>query len=145
MAYERALKVLCRLEYPIPVGEPAGRQGVGPRSSVLLLWCRRRAEAGCCVPAPLEPAVRTALSCRRPPRRGSGISESDYERWVDSLVGSRFEYVVAAQTYGRNARSGELRLRQLAQGVDTLVARWGGMCVCIGGKLLNERSVSRGT
>lgn len=38
-------------------------------------------------------------------------------------VGSKFEYVVAVQTYGRNAISKDLRLRQLAQGVDTLMLR----------------------
>ncbi len=38
-------------------------------------------------------------------------------------VGSKFEYVVAVQTYGRNATSKDLRLRQLAQGVDTLMLR----------------------
>ncbi|KAG2442264.1 hypothetical protein HXX76_002351 [Chlamydomonas incerta] len=72
MCYERALKVLCRMEYPAPVG----------------------------------------------------ITDADYERWVDNMVASKFEYVVAVQTYGRNSRSQDLRLRQLAQGVDTLVQRF---------------------
>eukprot|EP00198_Chlamydomonas_reinhardtii_P003824 XP_001693160.1 glycosyl transferase [Chlamydomonas reinhardtii] len=72
MCYERALKVLCRMEYPTPVG----------------------------------------------------ITDADYERWVDNMVASKFEYVVAVQTYGRNSRSKDLRLRQLAQGVDTLVQRF---------------------
>lgn len=52
-----------------------------------------------------------------------GITDADYERWVDNMVASKFEYVVAVQTYGRNSRSKDLRLRQLAQGVDTLVQR----------------------
>ncbi|KXZ43170.1 hypothetical protein GPECTOR_99g805 [Gonium pectorale] len=72
MCYERALKVLCRLEYPAPVG----------------------------------------------------ITDADYERWVDAMVASKFEYVIAVQTYGRNSKSKDLRLRQLAQGVDTLVQRF---------------------
>lgn len=58
-----------------------------------------------------------------------GISEADYLRWVDSLVASKFEYVVAVQTYGRNRTSTDLRLRQLAQGLDTLVERWVGLDV----------------
>ncbi|GFR40490.1 hypothetical protein Agub_g1058 [Astrephomene gubernaculifera] len=72
MCYERALKCLCRLEYPTPLG----------------------------------------------------IADADYERWVDAMVAAKFEYVVAVQTYGRNARSRDLRLRQLSQGVDILVQRF---------------------
>ncbi|GIL51750.1 hypothetical protein Vafri_7680 [Volvox africanus] len=72
MCYERALKVICRMEYPTPMG----------------------------------------------------ITDDDYNRWVDAMVGSKFEYVIAVQTYGRNARSNDLRLRQLSQSVDTLVQRF---------------------
>ncbi|GLI69231.1 hypothetical protein VaNZ11_013721 [Volvox africanus] len=72
MCYERALKVICRMEYPTPMG----------------------------------------------------ITDDDYNRWVDAMVGSKFEYVIAVQTYGRNARSNDLRLRQLSQSVDTLLQRF---------------------
>lgn len=63
-----------------------------------------------CLPAPVPVAA--------------GIAEEEYKRWVDSMVAVKFDYVVAVQTYGRNRTSKDLRLRQLAQGVDTLVARW---------------------
>ncbi|GIL92522.1 hypothetical protein Vretifemale_20040, partial [Volvox reticuliferus] len=72
MCYERALKVICRMEYPTPMG----------------------------------------------------ITDGDYNRWVEAMVGSKFEYVIAVQTYGRNARSNDLRLRQLSQSVDILVQRF---------------------
>lgn len=39
------------------------------------------------------------------------MSELDYKKWVDRLVGSKFEYVVAPQTYGKNRISKDVKLR----------------------------------
>ncbi|MEW5318200.1 MAG: hypothetical protein WDW38_009440 [Sanguina aurantia] len=52
------------------------------------------------------------------------MSELDYKKWVDKLVGSKFEYVVAPQTYGKNRISKDVKLRWHAQSLDILMQRY---------------------
>eukprot|EP00798_Chlamydomonas_sp_ICE-L_P008246 gene8246-1515_t len=49
--------------------------------------------------------------CRMEHPKPHGVSEKQYQQFEDTLVQSKFEYVVAVQTYGRNRSSNDLRLR----------------------------------
>lgn len=51
------------------------------------------------------------MLCKLEYPRPSAMSELAYQRFVDRLVGNKFEMVVTPQTYGKTRDSKDLRLR----------------------------------
>lgn len=92
MRYEKALRILALLEHPRPATMP---EKVSRHVSIL---CHSR----------------STLS--------HPLTLQEYSKWIDRLVSYKFEYVVTAQTYGKNRTSTDVKLRWLGE------FPWGAPC-----------------
>jgi 1,3-beta-glucan synthase len=66
-----------------------------------------------------EKALRILATIEHP--KPNTMAEKEYNKWIDRLVSYKFEYVVTAQTYGKNRNSPDLKLRWLGESLDTLL------------------------
>ncbi|GAX79705.1 hypothetical protein CEUSTIGMA_g7146.t1 [Chlamydomonas eustigma] len=93
ICYQRALRILARLEYPY------------------MMVCHRGTSEGGDVPVRWAGGHLQSIN----------VSRREYEEQIEQLINKKFALVVTAQMYGEHRRSNDVRQRWLADSLDTLL------------------------
>ncbi|GAX79706.1 hypothetical protein CEUSTIGMA_g7147.t1 [Chlamydomonas eustigma] len=119
MCYQRALRILARLEYPFVWMGHTSSESVDIRSATML-GCNTMSQSS---------IIHEGLH-HQPGQSESNETElvqrmMHHERCINMLVARKFSHVVSAQVYGHNRDSKDVRKRWMVEGINTLMCMYG--------------------